>query len=190
MNNFPRSVKILALATVFAIVPNALAKKGGNAGGGNSGDPEPQYMAIGSLGINAISTNLSFESIIFRATQVALSGFTVFDPDNGGTCTGFGETTGTLVLEPRDDTIPDSASLRFGFQGKLSGSGSGKSVQYFLEMDGDNDSGDWPPVNADITTLSFSNWSIYAENRKSQKSDCAGEGTFAANEMMVGVSAE
>jgi hypothetical protein len=187
MSNTTQALKVLALAISIAIVPNALAKKGGNAGGGNGGDPEPQYYTVGDLAIDAVSTNLSFEDIIFRATQVDLSEFAVSDPNNGGSCPGFDLTTGTLVLAPRDSAVPGSATLRFGFQGHLSG--GGKFTQYFLELDGEITDGDWPPVDSDVTSMRYSTWSISAENRKSRKSDCEGDGDFAAgNEVLVAIT--
>ena len=112
---------------------------------------EPQYSANGHLGINAISTNLSFANIIFRGTPVDLEEFVVSDPDKNGTCPGFDLTTGTLVLGPRDDAIPGSATFKFGFQGDLSN--NGKTVQYFLEMDGTMTGEN--PVPALIVTLSM-----------------------------------
>ena len=36
--------------------------------------------------------------------------------------------------------------------------------------------GDWPPSGSDTTELTLTDWSIAAENKKSQKSDCAGDG--------------
>jgi hypothetical protein len=188
MIGISQAIKLLVLAISIALVPNALAAKGGkggNAGSGNGGDDEPQYSANGHLGINAISTNLSFANIIFRGTPVDLEEFVVSDPDKNGTCPGFDLTTGTLVLGPRDDAIPGSATFKFGFQGDLSN--NGKTVQYFLEMDGTMTPDVWPPTGT--TTLSFNNWSIYAENKKSRQSDCEGADSFAAgNEVQVDVS--
>lgn len=190
-NRISGRIQLFVLSMSIAMVPNALAAKGGkgggNAGGGNGGEEEQQYTASGDLQIDAISTNLSFANIIFRGTQVDLGEFAVSDPDNGGSCPGFGLTTGTLVFGPRDDAIPDSATLRFGFQGALSN--DGKSTQYFVDMDGEILAGDWPPSGATPTTLSFYNWSISAESKKSQRSDCEGDGSFAAgNEVLVDVA--
>ena len=185
-----------ALAYAGTAVSSALAKDGqgrngggnggGNAGGGKGGDPEAVYTAAGDL-INADSidsTNLNFDEIIFRPSAdftFDLSGFGVADP-GGGYCPGFdSETTGTLVLAPGDSAIPDSAELRFGFQGQLSD--NGKIVQHFLVMQGTL-SGDWPPT--DVTTLTFSSWELFAENRKSRRSDCQGEGDGL--QVIIGIS--
>jgi len=189
MNRIPFTLKLLVLSVSIALMPNALAAKGGkgggNAGGGNGGEDEQQYSASGDLGIDATSTNLSFANIIFRGTQVDLGEFVVSDPDKNGSCPGFDLTTGTLVFGPRDDAIPGSATLRFGFKGNLSN--DGKSVQYFLVMDGDMAPDVWLPTGT--TTLSFYNWSIYAENKKSRQSDCEGAGNFTAiDEVVVDVS--
>jgi hypothetical protein len=171
---------IFSLACIGAPYNDALAAKGGGGkGGGNAGgggDPEPVYTAAGDL-INAASidsTNLSFDEIIFRPSAnftFDLSGFTVAGPP-GSYCPGFdSDTTGTLVLSPGDSAVQDSAELRFGFQGDLSDNGN--TVQHFLIMQGSKD-GDWPPTG--VTTMTFSSWELSAENKKSQRSDCEGEG--------------
>lgn len=185
--------KCALLATVLvlglAVNGTAFAKKGGgngggNAGGGNGGEDEAVYSAAGNL-INLPaagyidSTNLNFGDIIFRPSAgftFDLSGFDVsLDPDDPlDPCDNFSDTTtGTLVLAAGDSANPGSAQLRLGFQGLLS-DGS-KTVQHYLVMNGTM-SGDWPPSGSDTTELTFTDWSIAAENKKSQRNDCAGDG--------------
>jgi hypothetical protein len=193
MKLFYKSFIYAGIAITFLVAliisQDALAGKGGNgggnAGGGNGGDPEPVYSAYGPLldvpdagFIN--STNLNFDEIIFRPGAdftVDLSGFSVSDP-GGGSCSNFSNTTtGTLVLAPGDAAAPESAELRFGFQGQLSD--GGKTVQHYLVMQGGM-SGAWPPASfPDTTELTFTSWSISAENKKSQKNDCEGSGIGA-----------
>jgi hypothetical protein len=188
----------VAAALAAAPAGSALAKKdkgggGGNAGGGNSGEPEPVYSATDDFEDGSgnpleglidepapgviDSTNLSFDDIIFRPEAnftFDLSGFPVSDPDSGGSCVNFGKETGTLVLTSGDSAAPGSAELRFGFQGQLSG--GGKTVQHFLVMSGAM-VGDWPPTS-NGTELTFTNWALAAENKRSQKSDCEGDGAL------------
>ena len=155
-------------------------KGGGNAGSGNGGADEIIYSAAGDLINEPVagyidSTNLNFEDIIFRGSAgftMDLNGFDVNGPN--GACTNFSATTtGTLVLGPGDSASPGSAKLRFGFQGLLS-DGS-KTVQHYLVMNGTM-SGDWPPAGAATTELTFTDWSIEAENNRAKQSDCAGDG--------------
>ncbi len=156
-------------------------KGGGNAGGGNGGEDEPVYSAAGYL-INEPfagfidSTNLSFDDIIFRPSAsftLDLSGFDVDGPN--APCINFSDTTtGTLVLSPGDSANPGSAELRFGFQGLLSDGST--TAQHYLRMNGTMN-GDWPPSSIHTTELEFTDWSIAAENKNSQRKDCAGDGT-------------
>ena len=126
-------------------------KGGGNAGGGNN-DSGPECLAFDYidpvLEVNATSTSLNFDDIIFQDTKVDLNGFGVCGPSD---CTDFtlldemlDLTQGTLVLGPRNE-VADSAKLIFWFKGKLSGD-DGKVVQYFLSMEGGMSPADnWPP---------------------------------------------
>lgn len=167
-------------------------KGGGNAGGGNGGADEIVYSAAGDL-VNEPaagyidSTNLNFDDIIFRPSAgftFDLSGFDVNGPD--GPCTNFSATTtGTLVLGPGDSAAPGSAELRFGFQGLLSDGSN--TVQHYLVMHGVM-SGAWPPVGSDVTMLEFTDWSIEAENKKSQRNDCAGDGDEVLVQIDIWVS--
>ena len=178
----------LLLACV-SIAGSAFAKPGngnggGNGGGGNGGEDEIVYSAAGDL-INEPaagyidSTNLNFADIIFRPDAgftLDLNGFDVNGPD--GPCANFSATTtGSLVLGPGDSAAPESAELRFGFQGLLSDGSN--TVQHYLVMHGTM-SGDWPPTGSDTTEFTFTDWSIEAENKKSQRSDCAGDGDGVA----------
>lgn len=184
----------ICIAVILAPTSGLLAKKsggGGNAGSGNGGDPEPVYTASGDL-IEASeidSTNLNFDDIIFRpgaGFTLNLSAFgPLSDPDSNGECpwSYSANTTGTLVLGPGDSASDNSARLRFGFQGQLSN--NGETVQYYFNMQGSM-TGDWPPT--DVTTLEFSSWDISAENRKSQKSDCQGDGVLSES-VIIGVAA-
>jgi hypothetical protein len=45
-------------------------------------------------------------------------------------------------------------------------------------------SGDWPPT--DVTTMTFTSWELFAENRKSQRSDCEGDGDGLA--VIIGIA--
>lgn len=205
MKSFDRNSVITGVLFIFAaalvISPGAMAAKGGkgggNAGGGNSGEPEPVYRAAGDLiDVPAVgyidSTNLSFDDIIFRPSAgftMDLGGFSVLDP-GGGSCTGFSSTTtGTLVLAPGDVAATGSpAELRFGFQGQLSSNGvkTGKTVQHYLIMQGTMD-GSWPPLSSPETYLTFTSWSISAENKNSQKSDCEGDGDITTDPVLIGI---
>jgi hypothetical protein len=191
---FTSTITCLVFAITCASAPSiAVAGKGGgggkgggNAGSGDGGEETPVYTAAGDLISNPIdSTNLNFDEIIFRPDAgftFNLSGFPVSDPNNGGACLPFSAAqTGTLVLAPADSASSWTAELRFGFQGQLSDGGN--SVQHFLVMHG-HMSGAWMPTGT--TTLELYEWSIAAENKKSQRSDCEGSGNLTAP-VIIGV---
>lgn len=183
----------VSLVCASAPLADALAGNGGGKGqpgNGNGAEPEPLYRAnevevVGEGLINGDpidSTNLHLDKITFRPSAgftVNLSGFPVEDPDSSGDCPGFGaETTGTMTLTTGDLGPPD-AELRFGFQGQLSNDGD--TVQYYLVMRGTM-VGNWLPTT--ITELTFDSWEIFAENKKSQRSDCEGGDDFGESVMI------
>jgi hypothetical protein len=119
------------------------------------------------------STNINFTDIIFRASLVDLSLFSL--DGSGAECefADFGETQGTLAIGPAPE-LPgvQNAEMRFGFTAPL----NGKSTQYYLTMRGASDDiGNWFP--AAENTIYLAQWEIVAENRKARKTGCYGTGS-------------
>jgi hypothetical protein len=162
------------------IIPDALAKKGGNGGGNTGGggvDPVFTADSADPLILSGDSHSLDAGGqIVFRNAEMSLAQFK--GTDSNGECSHQNYQMGTLVLKPKSSKTPEIAVLNFWFQSSLE---SGDLVTHLFTMEGGFDEQDnWPPGldpdNPDSsTTVTFDFWAVAAESRKAQRMDCAGE---------------
>ena len=144
-------------------------------GGGGSGPGDPVYTAESfDLGIAQIDSNSvdNETTIRFRGASLDLTDFVGTWPD--GTSCNHGLRTGGFSIFQPDAGNPYTVHLQGHFLSELD-SGASKTHIFFLEGTFD-EPGNWPPSESDPgTTITLDYWEIYAENKKAQRNDCAGE---------------
>jgi hypothetical protein len=179
------TIQISTITFLMAIASvSAEAAKGGNGGGKKdegqadivvtveSTDPEIWSSVPGATEIP--SHGVSQGQVVFYDVTMNMEQFGG-DLDNGPSC-NHGIRDGILVIESRPRTGPVVAQLLFWFNSELE---SGDGVTHLLRMDGEFLAPqNWPPAPGTSSIVEFNFWEFFAENKKAQRQDCAGESVY------------
>jgi hypothetical protein len=182
------------------VTVTAEAAKGGNGGGNNGGgkdndgqadivltveSSDPAIWSAYPLQDEIISHDVSSQGqSVYYDVSLDMSLF-AGSLDSGPACDQ-GIRDGVLVIAPNPKTGPVIAELLFWFTSELE---SGDGVTHLFRMDGEfTDPQNWPPAPGTSTDVMFNFWEFFAENRKAQRQDCAGESAYPAGPWYFTVS--
>lgn len=184
-NHLAVSFRSILLTSIFLLFnPLAWAHCGGNhsgshphcsGGGTGGGDQDPVFTAESLNPDIPPVDSYSLDPggvIVYREATVDLSQF--WGTNSDSSICNHGVRTGTLSTRPKSSQDPDIAVVRFGFRSELD---NGKEAHHVFVMEGVFDEPlNYPPSEADPeTTLTLEYWELHAEQKKAQRSDCAGE---------------
>jgi len=168
--NYKWLILVATLVSLIFVVTNVTAKKPDKT----TPSEDAVFTADSDLIVGPIdSYSVDHDwQIVFRHTEMNLSGFTV-SYDSGVACPPHNPEKGIMVLRPKSRKNPMVARLDYWFQSELE---SGELVTHLFLMEGVFDEpGNWPPSETDpVTTLTFNQWEVAAENKWAQRQDCAG----------------
>jgi len=173
----------LGFAALYLVLaaPAAWAHCGGKHGpshphcsGGGQEDPvftadslDPDIPPVNSFSLDGE------DIIVFRNAQVDFTQFEGAWAGSGAPC-NHGIRIGTFSLKPKSSQNPEVAVMTSYFQSELEETDD--TTMHFFTLEGVfDDPSNWPPSAGNPTSMTFSYWELYAENKKARRADCAGE---------------
>ena len=185
-------VTATALLGIALAMPSYAAKggKGKGGGGDDSGGFVDAVFVADSLypdipPVESNSMDSKGQGVFYG--EMDLSPFDGQYPDGTDCTKAPGLIRGTIVLQRPSSSNPGGARMLFWYDDVLD---NGKSATHLVTLNGRFDEPtNWPPSLEDpVTTVTFNEWTFHAENRKAQRSDCAGSSEYGVGPYVINVT--